>query len=258
MTTPDEPLPIPVDESDFEEVSPELIVDPGETLPGAVLADTDAAAPSSPSSRRAPAAAPPSVPVARITTPSPQRAVAPAASREHVHVRARPSPATEADATRPVATPRAAPPRAGFPLAVALVFLVVGAGGGFFAGRLWEQRAAAGAHPPAGAAPATATTRAPGQPAPKRAPSPATPRQPARTPRTPAPTTPTAMGKLTVTAPAAAEILLDGRRIGKGSLTADVAPGPHRIDVRLGGSRVTERFEVGPNETWTYDVTPTN
>jgi len=68
---------------------------------------------------------------------------------------------------------------------------------------------------------------------------------------------PAGKGSLKVTAPPEAEVVLDGRRIGKGSLTVEVPAGAHRIEVRLGEARASERFSVVPGQTWTYDVTPT-
>jgi hypothetical protein len=64
-------------------------------------------------------------------------------------------------------------------------------------------------------------------------------------------------GFLDVTAPDEAEVFLDGRRIGKGSVRREIREGAHRIEVRLGAARVAERFSVAPGETWTYEVTPT-
>ena len=69
-----------------------------------------------------------------------------------------------------------------------------------------------------------------------------------------------ALGKgwLDVTAPDAAEVFLDGRQISRGGVKRfAVWEGEHRIEVRLGTARVGERFRLAPNETWTYDVTPT-
>lgn len=63
-------------------------------------------------------------------------------------------------------------------------------------------------------------------------------------------------GTVDVAAPADAEVFLDGKRIGRGSVRVDVAEGPHRIEVRRGADRVEEWFTVAPGETWTYEVTP--
>jgi hypothetical protein len=64
-------------------------------------------------------------------------------------------------------------------------------------------------------------------------------------------------GLLEVTAPDGAEVYLDGRRIGRGSLKHEVWEGEHRLEVRLGSAKTGERFTVEPNETWKYEVTPT-
>ncbi|MGC3997004.1 MAG: PEGA domain-containing protein [Anaeromyxobacter sp.] len=64
-------------------------------------------------------------------------------------------------------------------------------------------------------------------------------------------------GWLDVTAPADAEVRLDGRVVGKGNVKVQLWEGRHRVEVRLGQAKVQERFEVAPNETWTYNVTPT-
>jgi hypothetical protein len=63
-------------------------------------------------------------------------------------------------------------------------------------------------------------------------------------------------GKLDVTAPDDAEIFLDGKRIGRGSVQAEIPEGSHRVEVRRAGDTVAERFRVLPGETWTYTVTP--
>jgi len=63
-------------------------------------------------------------------------------------------------------------------------------------------------------------------------------------------------GQLDVTAPEEAEVFVDGRRSGKGSLKLSLWEGPHRIEVRLGRARAQERFTLAPGETWTYAVTP--
>lgn len=103
-------------------------------------------------------------------------------------------------------------------------------------------RAAASARPAERAPPRKVASAAPGASAPARRASP---------PR------PVAKGVLAVTAPDEAEVFLDGRPVGSGSLRRDVPPGAHLIEVRLGEARVAERFEVAPGETWTYEVTPT-
>jgi len=65
-----------------------------------------------------------------------------------------------------------------------------------------------------------------------------------------------ATGLLDVTAPQGAEILLDGHRIGRGSTRRRIPVGNHRVEVRHGGARVGENFQVAAGETWTYAVTP--
>jgi len=65
-------------------------------------------------------------------------------------------------------------------------------------------------------------------------------------------------GVLDVTAPGDADVLLDGRLIGRGSVKTEIREGAHRIEVRRGAARVAERFTLAPGETWTYEVTPTN
>ena len=63
-------------------------------------------------------------------------------------------------------------------------------------------------------------------------------------------------GVLVVTAPADAEVWLDGRRIGKGNTRKQVPAGSHRIEVRQGRAKVSEPFRLEGGETWTYAVTP--
>ena len=80
---------------------------------------------------------------------------------------------------------------------------------------------------------------------------------PARPPRTVAAAPkPAQKGFLDVTAPEEAEVFLDGKRIGTGSVRREIPDGAHRIEVRLGAAAVAERFTVAPGETWTYEVTP--
>jgi hypothetical protein len=64
-------------------------------------------------------------------------------------------------------------------------------------------------------------------------------------------------GTLDVTAPPDAEVLIDGRVVGHGSVRLQLWEGRHRIEVRRGAARLQERFELAPGETWTYAVTPT-
>jgi hypothetical protein len=68
---------------------------------------------------------------------------------------------------------------------------------------------------------------------------------------------PEGKGTLSVSAPGDAEVFLDGKRIGRGNLKVEIAAGWHRLEVRRGEDSVTERFIVGANETWSYEVTPT-
>jgi hypothetical protein len=271
----DEPNP------EVEEISDDLIIAPGETLPGAVAApgaepsETSntvsgtaiPAAPSEPTpkARAATPAAQPR-PVARLTPSKPiarQNAIAaPELQTE--------PPRLDEASTRVVIVPRETAPRRRASPLLALFLLLCGLGGGFFAGRLWERHGGL-----AGlarlVAPPPAPVAAPAAPAPTEAgddgdrPVAAKPKRAAKPPaKAPAPAKAAraapatgAKGKLAVTAPAAAEIFLDGKRIGKGSTRVDVAPGRHRIEVRLGKSRVSETFESEPGVTWTYDVTPT-
>jgi hypothetical protein len=60
-----------------------------------------------------------------------------------------------------------------------------------------------------------------------------------------------------VAAPDDAEVIVDGRSVGTGSVKLDLWEGRHRIEVRRGDARVQERFELEPGASWTYTVTPT-
>ena len=63
-------------------------------------------------------------------------------------------------------------------------------------------------------------------------------------------------GRLTVTAPDGAEIALDGRRVGTGGVRdLEVWEGRHKLVVTLGPARDQHDFQVGPNESYEYDVT---
>jgi hypothetical protein len=64
-------------------------------------------------------------------------------------------------------------------------------------------------------------------------------------------------GFIVVTAPAEAEVLLDGKRIGKGDVRREIDVGAHRVEVRL-GKRASTAVHARARETWTYDVTPTS
>jgi eukaryotic-like serine/threonine-protein kinase len=206
-------------------------------------------------------------------------------------------PATRpgADPAGVFAAPAPPAPRSHLPLAVAAVCLLAGLGGGFAAARagavprrLWEApppaAPAAGAlrvEPAARAAdplPDPATAADDLAPAPSTAPtSPRASAPPRRGKGAPkasakavraakaakpaaasAAASPSAKGFLDVTAPAGAEVLLDGRRIGIGGLRVEIPVGRHHVEVRLGEAKVEEAFDLGPGETWTYSVTPTN
>jgi hypothetical protein len=67
---------------------------------------------------------------------------------------------------------------------------------------------------------------------------------------------PSATGILSVVAPLDADVLLDGKAIGKGIVRKEIPAGDHRIEVRYEGQKVSERFRVERGETWTYEVTP--
>jgi hypothetical protein len=124
-----------------------------------------------------------------------------------------------------------------------------------------ERAAAPPADPPRTApAPARRAAAAPAPapvPAPRSPPAPP-PKKAQRPAERPAPT-PVARGTgvLDVTAPAGAEVFLDGKRIGLGGLRLEIPAGAHEIEVRLGDASVSERFEMEPNGSWTYEVTPT-
>lgn len=188
-------------------------------------------------------------------------------------------PLAPASPSRDAATTFRAPPpsrrRSRLPLAVATICAAVGFGGGFAAARL----------APEFAAPAPATGPAPEPPAAAAVPAADAPPRPAPAPGAKPPkggksakvtkpsrhggraakaghaeaveeAAPPGTGTLDVTAPADADVFLDGRRIGKGNIRIQVNEGAHRIEVRLGPARVVERFSLAPGETWTYAVTP--
>jgi hypothetical protein len=71
------------------------------------------------------------------------------------------------------------------------------------------------------------------------------------------PAAPAEKGTLSVTAPEDADVFLDGKKIGRGTLKLQIPVGVHNIEVRRGDATVAQGFSVEPNETWTYDVTPT-
>jgi hypothetical protein len=252
MATPDEPLSA-VPEDEIEEISTDFIIQDEPAAPPLsddpfVAASRALVAEPAPAPKAAPrAASRPSAPAARAAPREPERPV--------LEPPKAPTPAPPVTASPPEPAAR----RQGFPLVVALVFLIVGAGGGFFAGMLWERQAASGRQtvnaplplPPPPAEP-DAVDVEPARPAAKpTAKSPKPARKPAASTKAVA-----AKGRLKLTAPAEAVVYLDGKRIGRGSMSVDVAVGEHRIEVRLGKAKVAEKFWIQPNETWTYDVTP--
>jgi hypothetical protein len=174
--------------------------------------------------------------------------------------------AVPADAARAFPAPRAAPRRhVRVVVAAGLAFGAVGFAGGFAASR-------AGSQPLPAPAPPAAAARAPlaAPPAPAPAPPPVAPQpapRPARAAKRPAvdpaavaPPAPPARagppGLLTVNAPEGATVLLDGKVIGSGTLTRRVAPGMHRIEVRLGQAKVEEPFDMQSGGTYSFDVGP--
>jgi hypothetical protein len=61
--------------------------------------------------------------------------------------------------------------------------------------------------------------------------------------------------RLTVRAPPAAEIALDGRAVARGTIRdLEIWEGRHRLEVTLGEARDRHDFRVGANETYEYDV----
>ncbi|HSD21470.1 MAG TPA: PEGA domain-containing protein [Anaeromyxobacter sp.] len=172
----------------------------------------------------------------------------------------------------------AAPRRSRAPLAIAAACAVVGFGAGFAATRgkllpdLFREDVAERQPAPAietPSAPVRTSDAAAASPAQEPAPDPearAAPTAPSKPARAAAERKPPARrvaavsagkGFIVVTAPAEAEVLLDGKRIGKGDVRREIEVGAHRVEVRLGAASVTERFTVVRGETWTYDVTPT-
>jgi hypothetical protein len=205
-----------------------------------------------------------------------------------------PEPLPRPPSTRPGADPAgvfAAPARSArrsrAPVVAALVCAALGFAAGFGAARLRPSAAPPSSSAAAAEAPrpmpTTVPQAAPAPPAAAALPTPAakagiTTRPPTRmaataaAKRTPkravkapaktaekaaAKTAPDGKGVLHVAAPAEAEVFLDERPIGKGSVHLEIPEGAHRIEVRLGQNRVAESFSVAAGETWTYDVTPT-
>ncbi|HET8538241.1 MAG TPA: PEGA domain-containing protein [Anaeromyxobacter sp.] len=173
--------------------------------------------------------------------------------------------------------PAAPAPRSPVPLALAVAAVCAVAGFGIGLG-LSRTRLVAPPPPvalelppgaaPAAAAPATVPASADAKPAPappRPAPGPARskaaraakPQPKAARLAAQKPAAPAGKGTLSVSAPEDAEVFLDGKKIGRGSLRIEIAAGAHRLEVRRGDAKVGEKFSVEPNETWTYDVTPT-
>jgi len=183
-----------------------------------------------------------------------------------VHVEPTPI-AVSADAARTFAAPRPAePPARAILVAVGLVFGAIGFGGGFALSRAGDPPAPA-TPPPAPPAAVPASTYPPPLPAPSPEPSRPARAEPAASKKArkearsapagsadPAPAG--APGMLTVTAPDGAEVRVDGKLLGKGSLKREVPPGKHRIEIRLGEARTTEGFEMEAGGTYAYEVTP--
>lgn len=232
-----------------QEVTPEDIVEP--TYPGVAA----------PAGLRAAA-----LPARPITRPPPEPT---------------PEPLPRPPATRPGADPAGvfpapahpAAPRPWAPLWVAFVCAALGFAVGFVAAR-WAAAPLSPAPPVAERAEGPAAI--PGPPAPpavgttpaavRSEPAPGPPprlagasKRAAKAMRSQKPPAAARAGKgtLSVTAPDAAELFLDGRRIGQGNVKVEVEAGRHRIEARMGEARVAERFTLEPGETWTYDVTPT-
>jgi hypothetical protein len=217
--------------------------------------------------RRTPAPPPPAEPLAMMHGAGDAPPAAPARSPDSVSVFPAPTPAARR--------------RSRAPLAIAAACALIGFGAGFAAtrGRLLpdlgrdevaqrQPAPTAEPRPAEAAAPEVAVTASLAEdvraaeavdaveapPAPAKRAKPAQ-RKPPATRVAAAPSG--GKGFLVVTAPAEAEVLLDGRRIGKGDVRREVDVGAHRVEVRLGEARVMEQFTLVRGETWTYDVTPT-
>jgi len=199
---------------------------------------------------------------------------------------ATPEPLPRPPSTRPgadpagvFAAPRRAEERSRAP-AVAAVCAVIGFGLGFALQRVGPMMMTGRSAAPSAAAPATSLatpSEAPTEPTAIQIPTTRAPPPVAISPRPPVkgsgaksagsaarktagkPVREASAGKgmLRVTAPAEAEVFLDGRAIGKGDVHVEIPEGAHRIEVRLGEARVSEKFTLARGETWTYDVTPT-
>ncbi|ABS26751.1 hypothetical protein [Anaeromyxobacter sp. Fw109-5] len=250
--------------------APIAIAEPMSSLPPAVLA------PSSETVQPAPA---------RVTLPEPvvipARAPAPAPSAPAAGAGA-PSPDTVSTFPAPAAV---APRRSRAQLWIAVACVLIGVGVGFVAARGMllpdlrrDDAAAVQQPPPAVGTPGERAAAASAMPSPARdvapadavraeeaeVPPPARPAKKARAEERKAPARRVAAAKisptgfLVVTAPAEAEVLLDGKRLGRGDVRREIAVGAHRVEVRLGEASVTEQFTISRGETWTYDVTPTS
>ena len=171
-----------------------------------------------------------------------------------------------ADAARTFAAPRPAEPQArAVVVAAGLVFGALGFGVGFALSRAGDPPAPAPTQPVRAAA-VPIPTYVP--PAPAPAPSkPASHAEPASSKKARKESRPASTGSadpapaggpgiLTVTAPDGAEVRVDGKLVGTGSLKHEVSPGKHRIEVRLGEARTSEGFEMEAGGTYAYDVTP--
>jgi hypothetical protein len=196
---------------------------------------------------------------------------------------AQPRPAVSRELPRPLETrpgadpagtfraPAPAAPRSAVPLvaAVAALCAVIGFGIGFALSRSSPPpppvalelpspeagvTAEAAAPPPAPAAKPPAPSRAKPSRAVKPAAKPAA--KPAKVAAQRA-AAPEEKATLSVSAPEDAEVFLDGKRIGRGSLKVEIPAGGHGLEVRRGEDSVAERFIVRANETWNYEVTPT-
>jgi hypothetical protein len=260
------------------EPEPEPMPPPAAT-PAAPAPAIAAAPASAPAAAPVPAAAAAPAP-ATVAAPVPATVAAPAPAPVAAPLPIVPVPAAPlADRAATFPAPRpAAPPRSRAPVVAAVLCGVAGLALGFAAERGLLDRAVPALAALRGSASATPVALSPG-PAAERASAPgagnaalATERPPDAAPA-PAPELKPASrparaasaarphggrGILDVTAPGDAEVLLDGRLIGRGNVKTEIREGAHRIEVRRGTARVAERFTLAPGETWTYEVTPTN
>jgi hypothetical protein len=252
------PIPPREDTEPTAEVTAELL-DPSRT-PAPVGSPPSGSEPPLRSIRGAPAHVEPTPPAA----PQPPPPAPPLRSIPVIPAVVEPTPLAvpAPDAAVTFARPGPPPRPSRTPMRVALVCALFGFAAGVTMSRLRTlPDADAAPPPPAEAAPAiptptpvpTSTEAAP--PKLKATPKPA----PAVKPRTrpAAPTSkPSATGILSVVAPLDADVLLDGKAIGKGIVRKEIPAGDHRIEVRYEGQKVSERFRVERGETWTYEVTP--